>query len=49
MINENQPEQALALAKIKYPQAPYAALWGSALAFLTEEQIEKIIYALESK
>jgi len=47
-INKNH-EQVFELAKTKYPQAPYAALWGSALAFLTEEQIEKIVYALESK
>ena len=45
----NQDEKSLALAKIKYPEAPYAALWGSALVFLTEEQLEKIINVLEVK
>ena len=45
----NQDEKALALAKVKYPESPYAALWGSALVFLTEEQLEKIINVLEVK
>jgi hypothetical protein len=49
MISENQSEQALALAKIKYPESPYAALWGSAQVFLTEEQMQKIINFMEVK
>lgn len=49
-MNINQKhDKVFELAKIKYPKAPYAALWGSALAFLTDEQIEKIVYALEAK
>lgn len=45
----NKDEQALVLARVKYPESPYAALWGSALVFLTEEQLEKIIQVLQPK
>jgi hypothetical protein len=48
MIAEKH-KQAFALAKEKYPESPYAALWGSALAYLTDEQIEKILHVLEIK
>jgi hypothetical protein len=44
-INEKH-EQMMTLAKEKYPDYPYAALWGTALAYLTEEQIEKMTYVL---
>jgi hypothetical protein len=46
---DEKSEQAFQLAKIKYPKSPYAALWGSALVFLTEEQLQKIINVLEVK
>lgn len=49
MTKNQKEEQAFQLAKIKYPDSPYAALWGSASVFLTEEQIEKIINVLEIK
>jgi hypothetical protein len=49
MIDENKSEQAFQLAKTKYPESPYAALWGSAQVFLTEEQIQKIINFMEVK
>jgi hypothetical protein len=49
MTIEQKHEQAFQLAKIKYPDSPYAALWGSALVFLTEEQIQKIVNVLEVK
>jgi len=49
MTIHEKSEQALALAKIKYPESPYAALWGSALVFLDEEQLQKIINVMEVK
>ncbi len=47
MIDYQKEEQAMSLAKIKYPDAPYAALWGTVSIFLTDEQIEKVIHSLE--
>jgi hypothetical protein len=49
MTKYTKEEQALLLAKAKYPESPYSALWGSALVFLTEEQLQKIINVLEIK
>jgi hypothetical protein len=49
MIDYAKEEQAMSLAKIKYPEAPYAALWGTISVFITAEQLEKVIQALEAK
>jgi len=49
MIDYEKEEQAMSLAKIKYPDAPYAALWGTVSIFLTDEQLEKVIRSLEVK
>jgi hypothetical protein len=49
MTIQEKHEQVFQLAKEKYPESPYAALWGTASVFLTEEQIEKMVQVLEMK
>jgi hypothetical protein len=49
MTIQQKHEQVFHLAKEKYPESAYAALWGTASVFLTEEQIEKMIQVLEMK
>lgn len=46
-INEKH-DKVFALAEGQYPESPYAALWGTALVYLTDEQIDKMIKVLES-
>lgn len=48
MTIDEKHEKVMALAKAKYPESPYAALWGSASVFLTEEQIDKMVSALSA-
>ena len=49
MTIEQKHEQVFQLAKEKYPESAYAALWGTISVFITEEQLEKMIKALEAK
>lgn len=49
MTIEQKHELVMELAKEKYPEFPYAALWGTACVYLTEEQIQKMITVLEMK
>jgi hypothetical protein len=46
-INEKH-DLVMTIAKEKYPEYTYAALWGTASVYLTEEQIEKMIQALNA-
>lgn len=46
-INEKH-DLVMELAKEKYPEFPYAALWGTACVYLTEEQIEKMVQVLKA-
>jgi hypothetical protein len=48
MTIDQKHDQVFELAKTKYPESPYAALWGTALVFLTEEQIDKMTKALNA-
>lgn len=49
MTIQEKHERVFKLAEEQYPESAYAALWGTASVFLTEEQIQKMINVLEKK